>query len=68
MKNFWSKWFISASSGFFGKFVLALTLLIAGTLGTVYLLPKDNVVTTAIAGVIPTITIIITTDISQKLL
>ena len=67
MKNYGKKWFISASSGLFGKFVLAFVLLIAGTLGTVYLLPKDSILVKAMAYIIPTITMILSIGFFRNL-
>ena len=55
MKNFWSKWTISASSGLFGKVVLVVAVSIgAGYAGTKIIgMPEDSPVAQAIARLIP---------------
>ena len=53
MKNFKEKWFISASSGLFGRVVFFVFLLGGGIVGSVYLLPKENTIIKTITGTLP---------------
>ena len=52
MKNFWSKWFISASSGIFGK-LFAIVLLGGGIVGSVFLLPEESTIVKSIVSLMP---------------
>ena len=52
MKNFWSKWFISASSGLFGKAIFVIVLLTAGIVGSAYLLPEESAITKSISALV----------------
>ena len=60
MKNFWSKWFISASSGIFGKLIFILILLAAGIVGSKYLLPEESAITKTVSSLITFLVITIT--------
>ena len=53
MKNFWSKWFISASSGIFSKLIFIIVLLGGGILGSIYLLPKESELTKKLVSLTP---------------
>ena len=53
MRKFWSKWFISASSGLFGRLIFFVILLSGGIVGSAYLLPKENAIIKTITGTLP---------------
>ena len=53
MENFWSKWFISASSGIFSKLLFIIVLLGGGIVGSMYLLPEQNALTKKLVSLTP---------------
>lgn len=53
MKNFWSKWFISASSGIFSKLIFITVLLGGGIVGSMYLLPEESELTKKLVSLTP---------------
>ena len=42
MKNFWGKWFISASSGCLGRLSILLLVGVIGVFGIKFILPNDD--------------------------
>ena len=52
MKNFRKKWFISASSGLFGRLLFLIIILGGGIVGSAYLLPEESRITKVIASLI----------------
>ena len=61
MKNFGKKWFISASSGLFGKVIFVIVLLAAaGIVGSVYLLPEESAMTRSISFLVSFLVITVT--------
>ena len=47
MKNFWSKWFVSASSGILGRVLLIVLCLVTGFVGSQYIsVPIDKEIIT----------------------
>ena len=60
MKNFGKKWFISASSGLFGKVIFVIVLLAAGIVGTAYLLPEESAITKSISALVTFFVITVT--------
>ena len=53
MKNFTKKWFISASSGIFGKLTFMITLLAGGVVGSTFFVPQESELTKKLVDLTP---------------
>ena len=60
MKNFWSKWFISASSGLFGRLLFLIIILGGGIVGSAYLLPEESAITKTISSIMMFLAVTVT--------